>query len=61
MVTWESTEPGCVLCAVPTQLYFNDIPICLTCAEALGAKTKPAQNDLLLSLAHEGAVGNPRQ
>jgi hypothetical protein len=43
----------CKQCGAGTQLYSNGIPICLACSDHLEAKTKPATNDVQLSLPHE--------
>jgi len=43
----------CRTCGAATQLYANDIPICLACVDALEAKPKPIQNGLQVFRAVE--------
>jgi ssDNA-binding Zn-finger/Zn-ribbon topoisomerase 1 len=35
----------CKKCGTDTQLYANDVPICIACLDALEAKAKPAPKE----------------
>jgi hypothetical protein len=43
----------CYRCGAETQLYSMELPICITCAAALAAKSKAIPNDVQLSLPHD--------
>jgi hypothetical protein len=44
---------NCYRCGAETQLYSMELPICITCADILAARSNAIQNDVQLSLPHE--------